>query len=199
MVLGPADGSRGLAAEIRRRHPEADVAVIPVGVENLAELERAIRETDPPTRPVLLLVAPDQGLAPTDDSPQLTAQATIQLLERATSTAKSLWNAHVIAFNVATAQPGVRISQVMPGEEPLSISAHRVDRLLIDLSHRTGISVVDVDRIVAEIGALQHTNRPFEHSDAACDAVTSELVDVMAEYGFFDDRPLLPQIGKVDS
>lgn len=80
-------------------------------------------------------------------------------------------------------------------EEPLPLRAHRLDLLLVEISHREGISIIDVDRLIAEIGAGEHVLAAFDYSAAACRRIAGEVVRVLEDYGFFDDRPLLEQVG----
>lgn len=104
--------------------------------------------------------------------------------------------AHILVANVSTLDP----SQVVFNyhdidEDPASLRAHRLDLMLIGVSHNEGISVIDVDRKIAELGGAIGVRAAFDYSQAGCETIAAEIVRVMADYGFFDDRPLLAQVG----
>jgi hypothetical protein len=68
--------------------------------------------------------------------------------------------------------------------------------VLVELSMREGISVVDVDRVIARVGAGRCVERLGHYRAEGATAVVEELDRVLADYGFFDDRPLLEQVGQ---
>jgi hypothetical protein len=67
--------------------------------------------------------------------------------------------------------------------------------MLVRVSHDLGISVVDVDRALAEIGAAGKLDAAMVYGPEAAARIADEAVAVLADYGFFDDRPLLEQVG----
>ena len=67
---------------------------------------------------------------------------------------------------------------------------------VMELSVLDGISVIDVDRIVAELGGREHVQEFLSYSPDARAAIRDELVRVLEEYGFFEPRPLLLQVGR---
>ncbi len=69
---------------------------------------------------------------------------------------------------------------------------------LIRLSVLDGLSIIDADRIMSEIGGQSNVEEVLVYSTQACDLLCEELVRVLDDYGFFDDRPLLTQAGRRD-
>jgi hypothetical protein len=67
---------------------------------------------------------------------------------------------------------------------------------LYEISVLEGISIIDVDRMIAELGAENHVVGPMTYSDAAYHHITQEFLRVMEDIGFFEHRPLMLQIGK---
>ena len=57
-------------------------------------------------------------------------------------------------------------------------------------------SIVDVDRILAELGGTSHATGAFQYSLQACDLICAELFRIMQDIGFFEHRPLIPQMGR---
>lgn len=110
---------------------------------------------------------------------------------------KSEPGSHVIVLLASTIDPETVVSNYQREEsDPDSLRVHRYDLAAMRLSFEEGISVLDVDRIIAEMGAADHVPAFLEYSEAACAAITKEMVRIMDDYAFFDDRPLLPQVGR---
>ncbi|MGH9167142.1 MAG: hypothetical protein ACRD02_04795, partial [Acidimicrobiia bacterium] len=110
---------------------------------------------------------------------------------------KEQLEAHIIFLNASTIEPGQEISNYRGVEqEPFSIRAHRLDLALTELSVREGISIIDADRLLAELGAAQHVMGPLDYSAVACEALCRELLRVVEDYGFFEERPLVSQVGQ---
>lgn len=104
--------------------------------------------------------------------------------------------AHVLVANASTLDPSSEVFNYHDLErEPLSLCAHRLDLMLIGVSHSTGISVIDIDRKIAEMGGATGLEAALSYTEAGCRAIADEIVRVVADYGFFDDRPLLAQVG----
>lgn len=98
--------------------------------------------------------------------------------------------AHVLVLNICTWAPDVAAND------------RRADRLAIlalDLSLDEGISIVDVDRLVAEIGARGHVAVLGHYDDVVHGLVAVELARILGDYGFFETRPLVPQVGREDA
>lgn len=109
---------------------------------------------------------------------------------------KGAGGAHILIANASTVDPDEATFDYSGlSEEPLSLRAHRIDLLLVDVSHEHGISIVDVDRLIAELGAGENVVAAFDYGPKGCARIAGEVVRVLEDYGFFDDRPLLEQVG----
>jgi hypothetical protein len=104
----------------------------------------------------------------------------------------------VIAFNASSFDPDDTISCYAGAADTPVLFIQQLNRSLIRLSMLDGISIIDADRIMAEIGGRSHVERLLSYSPHACDLLCQELVRVMDDYGFFEDRPLLAQVGQRD-
>lgn len=102
---------------------------------------------------------------------------------------------HVFFLNGSTIDPSRLVSNYHAIDEPFTRTAQRLDLMLLHLSISHGISIVDVDRLLAEMGAAHHVIGPLEYSAAACEAICEEILRIMTDYGFFEARPLLAQVG----
>ncbi len=104
--------------------------------------------------------------------------------------------ARVIVANASTVDPD-SWPRTFAGldVEPVGLRAHRLDAMLVRVSHDQGISVIDVDRAVAEIGAAGNLDAAMVYGPEAAARIARETVSVLEDYGFFDDRPLLEQVG----
>jgi hypothetical protein len=67
--------------------------------------------------------------------------------------------------------------------------------VVVDVSHSEGISVIDVDRKIAEVGAENAVVAPSRFNEVGCGVIAGEVVRLIEEYGFLDERPLLEQVG----
>ena len=101
-------------------------------------------------------------------------------------------DARVLLMNDSTVVPRDRVSP----QEPLSLDIARLNLAALELSVATGLSVIDVDRLIAELGGEPHVEDGLRYSAAARQVIVTELARVIEDYGFFDDRPLLEQIGR---
>lgn len=104
---------------------------------------------------------------------------------------------HVIVLSASTIDPGIQVSDYgLMSAEPRPLLAQRLNLVLIRLSFQEGISVVDADRILAEMGAADHVVDFLDYSPEASAAICGELFRVIEDYGFLDERPLVLQKGR---
>lgn len=82
----------------------------------------------------------------------------------------------------------------VPADTP-SLRAHKVAASILDLSHELGISVIDADRLLAEVGAFNHVESLGHYSAEASGLVCDEILRILTDYGFFEERPLMAQAG----
>lgn len=117
-------------------------------------------------------------------------------LAEAIGTIKSRYDARIIAFNASTFDPADETTTFANVQRPYPLRIHQLDLELMRLAVSEGISLIDVDRLMAELGAGKHVPAVLEHSPKALEAIGDEFMRVVKEYGFFEKRPLLAQVGK---
>ena len=76
------------------------------------------------------------------------------------------------------------------------LRSHRVNTAQIRLSMALGVSVIDVDRVIANVGGAGEVHGPLDYSDTAVTAICEELTYVIGDIGFFEERPLVAQVGQ---
>jgi hypothetical protein len=117
-------------------------------------------------------------------------------LEAVVRILKDTVGAHVLVANASTVDPGDdRFSYFGTTEEPVSLRVQRLDLLVVLVSHDLGISVIDIDRLIAELGGATHVESAMSYGPEACATIAGEVVRILEDYGFLDDRPLLAQVG----
>ena len=109
---------------------------------------------------------------------------------------KQEFGSHLMIMNASTVDPTNHVSNFSQVQlEPMYLTANRLNLALIKASIEEGISIIDVDRLLAERGAAEHVHGFLDYSEAACSVICDELIRIVEDYGFFDDRPLLMQLG----
>lgn len=105
--------------------------------------------------------------------------------------------AHILVLNTSTVDPRDHVTNYYGHEDDTpSLRAHKVALALIDLSYEQGVSIIDADRLLAELGAETHVESLGRYSAEASEVVCDEVVRVLADYGFFEERPLVVQAGR---
>ncbi len=89
--------------------------------------------------------------------------------------------AELLVLNVSTVTPEEKVTSFVAGAEPLAIRATKIDLMLDRLAPELNFSVVDVDRIVAELGAGAHVTASGRYTDEACEAIAEEAMATIAE------------------
>jgi hypothetical protein len=102
----------------------------------------------------------------------------------------------VFVCNASTVVPNDHCSSFRGVDETASVFTNRLDARLIELSVDEGLSIIDVDGMIAELGADQHVSGLLQYSPHALDAIRTDFVRILDDYGFFHPRPLLPQRGQ---
>lgn len=146
---------------------------------------------------VILAMAPDvRGLAARSADPHQAISGFHDDLVAVVDKVKEAADAHVLVVNVSTFDPADQTSSLHGlTEEPLSMRAHRINLALLQISHEIGISIIDADRITAEAGCGSVVPAALEISAEGSALVRDETVRVLADYGFFDERSLVAQVG----
>lgn len=102
---------------------------------------------------------------------------------------------HLLVYNCSPIDPQDRTHNYHGLEDTLAVRIQTLNLVLIELSMIEGVSIVDVERIVAELGQ-QHVPRALVYSAEARRAICEEVLRILGDIGFFEARPLVPQLGR---
>ncbi len=186
---------QGLAESVVVKHLGGDVTLGFHEYVTPAELHVALRDKTPDV--VILDMAPEvAGLGARSTDPRQAVADFHDDLVAAVDKIKEESNAHVLVVNVSTFDPTDQTSSLHGlDEEPISMRAHRINLALLKLSNEIGISIIDVDRITAEAGCAGVVPAALTLSAEGSAQVRDETVRVLEDYGFFDERSLIAQVG----
>ena len=93
--------------------------------------------------------------------------------------------APILVYNLSSVVPGDSVHCYAGLDETLAARIRRFNVALVDLSHRTGISIVDVDAVVARGGADRLKLDALHLNAEGCRLVAGEAVRVMDDLGVF--------------
>ncbi len=206
VVLSTADGgnllSRGLRGLASERYPDVELSVSTIPSAGFAALRRELDSGDSSliaSSPdiVVLTVADEVSRFYDRGQPSLESIQEIETDLRAIISAiKSKVGAHILVSSISTLDPADMMYTLHgQSEEPFTLQAQRLNLMLVGLSHEEGISIIDVDRIIAEVGGGESVTGPGRYNEKGAVAVLEEIVRILDDYGFMDDRPLMAQIG----
>lgn len=97
-------------------------------------------------------------------------------------------DAPILVYNVSALVPGENIHCHAGMDELFSTRIRRFNLALVELSQQTGISIVDVDRIVATHGARTLKFDTTHLTPAGCRAVAEEVLRVLLDHGLYDGQ-----------
>jgi hypothetical protein len=126
----------------------------------------------------------------------LSAACSKENLSRLIAAAKQRLDAHVVIFNCSTIDPDDNVHNYHGIEDTTALRIHRLNLALMELSCQEGISIIDVERLISEMGGERHVLAPCRYSDEAYEAIGQEFLRVLADIGFFENRPLVLQVGQ---
>ncbi len=198
-LLGKESGGehldRGLTTAVAAAHPGYEIQLGFQEYGGLSELKDATAGDEADV--VILSMTPDTiGLAARSTDPRQAVIGFHDDLVAVVDRLKVSGEVHVLVSNVSTFDPTDETSSLHGlDEEPVSMRAHRVNLALLQISHEIGISIIDVDRITAEAGGGKVIPTVLELSPEGSALVRDETVRVLADYGFFDERSLVAQVG----
>jgi hypothetical protein len=111
---------------------------------------------------------------------------------------KERLNAHVLVFNCSSLDPGDLTHNYRQVEDTLALRIHRFNLALMQLSMSEGVSIIDVDRLIAELkgGGEKHVLEALRYSKEVYQTLCEEFLRVLADIGFFEKRPLVMQVGQ---
>lgn len=205
-TIGTADGGskldRGIRELVAEAHPGYALDVMHEPSAGFAALRRELEDETAAmvaAAPdiVLLSIADDvRGLPARAANPEEAVQGVRADLVAVVDAIKQKLGAHVLVANASTIDPAdVTHNYHGLAEDPVPLRVHRLVHMLVRVSHDEGISIVDVDRLIAEMGAADHVEAAMAYSPAACAAIASEVVRIIEDYGFLDERTLVAQVG----
>jgi hypothetical protein len=128
------------------------------------------------------------GVIPTTQA----AENFIRLVQRI----KERIEAHVLVYNCSTIDPHDHIDNYHGKEDNNELRTHKLNLALMQLSVEEGISIIDVDRLTAEMGGQENVLSWCGYSDEAYEAIGQEFLRVLEDIGFFENRPLVMQLGR---
>jgi hypothetical protein len=96
--------------------------------------------------------------------------------------------APVLVYNVSSVVPGDTVHSHQGLGETLATRIRRFNVALADLSARTGVSIVDVDAIVARAGADRLKLDAFHLNAEGCRLVAQEVVRILEDLGVLAAR-----------
>ena len=188
---GPG-GESGFAAAIHVHQPAVQVEVQELDVPPLPELVAGLTRDgshggllDDDLDVVIISLLPHRQCSPEDVQAGMAA-----LVERVQAAS----GAHVLVANVCTY--GASDDPGSNGTPSPRLQLRRLNLALMELSQNLGISILDVDRLMTELGAARTCPQPFHLSPAGAASVAEEAARVLADYGFFEDRPLVAQVAR---
>ncbi|CAD5984350.1 class I SAM-dependent methyltransferase [Planktothrix agardhii] len=105
-------------------------------------------------------------------------------------------DAYIICYNCCDFAPSDHTTNYHNIGETLCLRIQKLNLALLKLSMQKGISIIDVESLLAELGAGQHVIAALNYSPEAYRAICQEFLRVIIDVGFFENRPLLKQIGR---
>ncbi|MEX0795877.1 MAG: SGNH/GDSL hydrolase family protein [Acidimicrobiia bacterium] len=205
VVLPRAEGGNHLEYGLKER-----LSALAEGIDFDVEVEeysglRSLLEDLASENPALATSAPDVVIlslaAEMDRLKEVGASETALAAVRADLVSairqiKEKVGAHILVTNVSTLDPANRVFTYHGvTEEPWTLRGHRLNLMLIDVSHEEGISIIDVDRKIAEVGGDSAVTAAARYGQPGCEGIVEEIVRIVDDYGFLDDRPLMEQVG----
>lgn len=196
VIASSKDGGRKLASGLREKLATAyegkfDVDVTTHPAVTMKELGDIVPSLKASPDVVLLSVLADVTGKGHLDTDGFEADA-----RRVANSLKEM-GAHVIFANVSTIDPHDTVTNYHGlSDDPPSLRAHKTALAILDLSNQLGVSVVDADRLLAEMGAAPHVEKIGHYDSQASDVICEEIKRILEDYGFFENRPLMAQSGK---
>lgn len=193
---------KGVAERIADGYPHVTVDVTVEQGGGVAELRRTLEDGTSPILSgdfgiVILSIADDvAGLPERGEDPIAAVESVKADLVAAVGIIKEQGGAHVLVANASTVDPDDHVYNYHGrAVDPVALRIHRLDLMLIAVSHEEGVSIIDVDRLIAELGGAGNVLAATRYSENACERIAVETVRILEDYGFFDERPILAQVG----
>ena len=117
--------------------------------------------------------------------PLLAVERSMANLAAIVARRRAVSDAPILIYNVPCAVRGERVHDYAGLDETFATRIRRFNLGLIDLSRETGVSIVDVDALVAREGARTMTLDPLHLTPAGCRLVAAEVVHILDDLGCF--------------
>jgi hypothetical protein len=127
-----------------------------------------------------------------DSTPPLDAVRSMDNLGRIVERIRARTKAPILIYNVSSAVPGEQIHDYRGLEDSFSARIRQFNLGLIELSQKTGISVIDVDAILARAGADRLKLDAVHLNAEGCRLVAAEVVRVLEDLGLFQTAEARP-------
>jgi hypothetical protein len=127
-----------------------------------------------------------------DPTPMLAAGESMRNFEQIITRIRARTPAPILVYNVSAIVPGEQIHSHLGMEDSFSTRIRQFNLGLIELSQRTGISVIDVDAILARAGADRLKLGAVHLSAEGCRLVAGEVVRVLEDLGLFEPGDAAP-------
>lgn len=120
-----------------------------------------------------------------EPTPLLDPEASMRNFEAIVARLRERSDAPILVYNVSSVVPGDRAHCLAGHGETLATRIRRFNVALAGLSERTGVSIVDVDAVVARGGADRLKLDAFHLNAEGCRAVAEEVARVLDDLGAF--------------
>jgi hypothetical protein len=143
----------------------------------------------PEGRPAWLPKDQDWLRANFQDLGPLDPAAAMADLETVIARRRDRSDAPILIYNLSAVMPGERLHVHAGLEDALSTRIRRFNLALVELSQKTGISVIDVDGVLARAGADRLRYDAMHLNAEGCRLVAEEVVRVLDDLGLFSQDP----------
>ncbi len=113
--------------------------------------------------------------------PMLDVASSMANLERIIAQCQARSDAPILIYNLSAAVPGDTVHCHLGMEDSQATRIRRFNLGLVELSQRTGISVVDVDAVVARHGAARLLVDSFHFTAEGCRLVAEEVARILED------------------
>lgn len=120
-----------------------------------------------------------------EDCGMLDAAASMDNLEAIISRLRAISHAPILIYNASSVVPGENIHCHVGMEDILSTRIRTFNLALVSLSQRTGVTIIDVDRLVAQHGADRLKFNTTHFTALGCEIVAREVLRTLEDHGLF--------------
>jgi hypothetical protein len=121
--------------------------------------------------------------------PRLEPEESMRHFERLIARIRGASEAPILIYNLSPIMPGDDVHCYAGLDETFPRRIRRFNNALADLSARTGISIVDVDRIIARAGADRTKLDIYHLTPEGYALVAAEVVRILDDLGVLDREP----------